>query len=76
MLGHLQDDNQIWIHVLPTHVELQIPIDGYLNSVERVEFWYQNQLLQKNSRLKLYKHSNMKLGVSNEFAHLILTTKK
>ena len=51
MLGHLQDDNQIWIHVLPTHVELQIPIDGYLNSdsVERVEFWYQNQLLQKTA---------------------------
>ena len=49
MLGHLQDDNQIWIHVLPTYVELQIPIDGYLNSVERVEFWYHNQLLQNTA---------------------------
>ena len=33
-------------------------------------------ITSKHIRLKLYKHSNMKLGVSNEFAHLILTTKK
>ena len=63
-----------------TNVELQIPIDGYKPKFN----WTGRDLVpepitSKHIRLKLYKHSNVKhgqLGVSNEFAHLILTTKK